>query len=416
MSGLRRLFIALFLVWPLAARADDADMARARFKEGVEYFDRGQFDKARAAFLQAYALKKHPSVVLNLAQSCLKAHRDGEAARWFKQYLADKDATPAGTATAERGLADARTRDARLELRAPHGAEVFIDDQSVGVAPIDLYDVEPGTHVVRLKDGTTQSVAAAPGAVTVVALGGPALPPPTSTTATTPPPPATGPERPLSEMLGGPGESCRARADCEANLVCMDHTCVDPNHPPPPKSPPAPAFELRGLHAFVGLAVRGGPAWLVTNIGGVTAHDPNLAGSFAFALRAGVFANRNELAVELSPFTDLAYRNLPLYLTGPAFAASFTYGYYAPLYEGTNVGVYWPLRVGVGVLAGGNNTSGLAYLQGRLDLIGFAVRVHHVMFGVDLPSFRYLFTPLPGGAGTVHVFAWRGGVTFEYLF
>ena len=54
---------------------DDATtaMARARFKEGVEYFDKGQFDLARAAFLQAYALKKHPAVLLNLAWSCLKS-------------------------------------------------------------------------------------------------------------------------------------------------------------------------------------------------------------------------------------------------------------------------------------------------------------------------------------------------------
>jgi len=33
-------------------------VARARFKEGVEFYDKGDFERARASFLQAYALKK----------------------------------------------------------------------------------------------------------------------------------------------------------------------------------------------------------------------------------------------------------------------------------------------------------------------------------------------------------------------
>ena len=47
--------------------------ARARFKEGVDHYDKGQFENARLSFLQAYALKKHPAVLLNLAQSSAKA-------------------------------------------------------------------------------------------------------------------------------------------------------------------------------------------------------------------------------------------------------------------------------------------------------------------------------------------------------
>src|SRR5271165_3315566 len=69
-------------------------MARARFKEGVEFYDKGQFEQARAAFLQAYALKKHPAVLLNLAWSCLKSGHAIDAERYFKQFLADsKDIT-----------------------------------------------------------------------------------------------------------------------------------------------------------------------------------------------------------------------------------------------------------------------------------------------------------------------------------
>src|SRR5689334_18819163 len=48
----------LALLPPRVARADDdatTGMARERFKEGVQYFDQKQYDKSRAAFLQAYA-------------------------------------------------------------------------------------------------------------------------------------------------------------------------------------------------------------------------------------------------------------------------------------------------------------------------------------------------------------------------
>ena len=61
---------------PLTALAQDDPVtmqARARFKEGVDFYDKGSYENARLAFLQAYALKKHPAVLLNLAQSSAKA-------------------------------------------------------------------------------------------------------------------------------------------------------------------------------------------------------------------------------------------------------------------------------------------------------------------------------------------------------
>src|ERR1043165_2669800 len=69
--------------------ADDATttQARARLKEGVEAFDKGRYEEARLAFLQAYTLKKHPSVLLNLAQSTAKSNHPLEAAKYFKQFL-----------------------------------------------------------------------------------------------------------------------------------------------------------------------------------------------------------------------------------------------------------------------------------------------------------------------------------------
>src|ERR1700757_3815616 len=87
--------------------ADDptTTMARARFKEGVEFYDKGEYEQARAAFLQAYALKKHPAVLLNLAWSSLKSGHVLEGKKYFEQFLNEaKDATDKQKADANDGL------------------------------------------------------------------------------------------------------------------------------------------------------------------------------------------------------------------------------------------------------------------------------------------------------------------------
>src|SRR3954447_20137697 len=98
---------------PALAQQDDAVtlQARARFKEGVDAFDKGKYEEARLAFLQAYTLKKHPSVLLNLAQSSAKSNHHLEAAKYFQQFL--REATGASAdqrKSAESGLAEVRTK------------------------------------------------------------------------------------------------------------------------------------------------------------------------------------------------------------------------------------------------------------------------------------------------------------------
>ena len=111
--------------------------ARARFKEGVEFYDKGQYENARLAFLQAYALKKHPAVLLNLAQSSAKAGpsaRGREVLPAVPQGVDDRDPAAArrrrerprrgpAEARAHRGRRAGRHRDhARREGAPRHGS------------------------------------------------------------------------------------------------------------------------------------------------------------------------------------------------------------------------------------------------------------------------------------------------------
>lgn len=153
-----------------APPADDASvaMARERFKEGVAFFDKKDFEKARLAFLQAYALKKHPAVLLNLAQSELRSGHEADAAKHFAAYLRDAtDASPAETQAAQAGLSAAKVAVAEVEVSVDEsGAEVYVDGTLSGISPLPgpLY-MATGTHSIEArKNGQSTATQVSAGA------------------------------------------------------------------------------------------------------------------------------------------------------------------------------------------------------------------------------------------------------------
>jgi tetratricopeptide (TPR) repeat protein len=166
------LLVALAPVWvyaPDVAAQGEAnedpftDMARKRFQEGVKLFDQGKFEEARAAFLQAYALKKHPAVLLNLAQSELRSDHPVEAARHFSEFLRDNPgADAAERKAAQDGLTAARTKTGRIDIKVNvAGADVLIDGELVGRAPLpEPVDVPPGAHKLEARLAGYQSATA----------------------------------------------------------------------------------------------------------------------------------------------------------------------------------------------------------------------------------------------------------------
>lgn len=185
---------------------DDATtlQARARFKEGVEAFDKGKYEEARLAFLQAYTLKKHPAVLLNLAQSSAKSNHPLEAAGYFKQFLKESTtASPQQKKDAEAGLADVRKKIGTIDVVAAAGTQVTMDDQPVGTTPLgDVLDVEPGQHTLK-GAGQTVTVTASVGQKTEARLlpqdkPAPVTPPPVT------PPPDTKPDNPPPGPEGTP--------------------------------------------------------------------------------------------------------------------------------------------------------------------------------------------------------------------
>ncbi len=164
----RALVIALSmsaatLIAPAASAQDDVatQMARERFQEGVKYYDQKQYEKARAAFLQAYALKKHPAVLLNLAQSELRANQEADAAKHFSQYLREGAGNATEKGEAEKGLAAAKVKVAEYTVSVEvEGAEVYVDGNFEARSPLPgpVY-LAPGTHSLEArKDGKTATL------------------------------------------------------------------------------------------------------------------------------------------------------------------------------------------------------------------------------------------------------------------
>jgi hypothetical protein len=159
-------------------RAEDTtqfETARARFEEGVRYYENREYAKARTAFKQAYAVRAHPSILLNLAQSELRSDHEVDAANHFARYLREVDAGAPARKQAENGLVQAKKKVAEITVKAAEGAQIIVDGQEHGVSPLagPVY-VSPGTHSFQAKlgEGTAiVSLEAAAGESQEVSLG-----------------------------------------------------------------------------------------------------------------------------------------------------------------------------------------------------------------------------------------------------
>lgn len=153
------ILVALLVATPSLAQPTQEALrtARRRFQEGVAAVDAGNYEAARIAFQQAYALKPHPAVLRNLGQAELKTGRYLEAARHLAVFLRDTTyGSPAEREVAGRSLATAEAQVGRMviEVDVP-GADVTVDGETAGRSPVtDPFYAEPGERVVRIrKDG-----------------------------------------------------------------------------------------------------------------------------------------------------------------------------------------------------------------------------------------------------------------------
>jgi hypothetical protein len=188
------------------------EIARQRYQEGVKDFDAGKWEEARGAFLQAYALKRSPAILLNLGLSELRAGKYYEdAGNHLQQFLREvPGAAPDQRATAEKGVAEVKKHSGSLVVVVDaNGADISLDGATVGRSPLlDPVFVKPGKHTVFAvyQGKSSASVVEAKAGGTVAAtlnLGVAGAAPPAVVTPVTPPSIAPGSGLPPGMM--GPG-------------------------------------------------------------------------------------------------------------------------------------------------------------------------------------------------------------------
>jgi hypothetical protein len=143
-AGARAIVALLMLSWAAGAGADTPrDQSRAAFMKGVAESHQGHYTAARDAFLEAYKLFAHPSILLNLGIARWHTGEYIQAERDLARFLSDDGgASDEEIANARAALSAARQHLGVVRMRvAPDGARATLDGQPVALVPGAFADV-----------------------------------------------------------------------------------------------------------------------------------------------------------------------------------------------------------------------------------------------------------------------------------
>ncbi|HEU4403688.1 MAG TPA: PEGA domain-containing protein [Polyangiaceae bacterium] len=121
-----------------APSRQELDEAQKRYKRGLELFNEGQYEASMIEFRRAYELAPSYKLLFNIAQVNRQINDYARAVEFFERYLREggSNVAPGRVAEVQKELERLRQRVARLEVTSNvAGAEVFVDDLSVGRTP-----------------------------------------------------------------------------------------------------------------------------------------------------------------------------------------------------------------------------------------------------------------------------------------
>lgn len=139
---------------PAAAQPKDpVEEATVHFKRGTEFYDENDFRGALIEFKRAYELVPSWKILFNIGQVEMELKNYAGALAAYTRYLREGGPdVPAGrVAQVNADIERLKGRVGRIGIRTTDGAEVLVDDLSVGHAPLpEPVLVNAGRHEVKV--------------------------------------------------------------------------------------------------------------------------------------------------------------------------------------------------------------------------------------------------------------------------
>jgi hypothetical protein len=152
--NIRVVAILFGTLWSLgrAAHADTKiDEARARVQSGTELYDENNFRGALVEFQRAYELAPSYKILFNIAQVELELQDYAGALTAYTRYLREggPDVPPDRVTQVSAEIERLKGRVGHVTIQTAAGAEVLIDDVSIGYAPLpEAAAVNAGQHKI----------------------------------------------------------------------------------------------------------------------------------------------------------------------------------------------------------------------------------------------------------------------------
>ena len=252
MKSTREILVTSALVLAALCQAPSApaqvNEARVAFQAGVQSYAEHRYAEALESFRTAYRIRPHPSVLVNIANCFVALNRPQDAISTFERFLNDPTVAPPPQQRTEiqTALAEARRHLATINVLVfPPGAEVYLDGDLVGTAPLRRpLQTGPGPHVIEARQaggGTVQHQARVEGGGTVtltldivrnrsfIGSVAPETQPPAPIAVITPPPPP--PPPPVVAVVSAPIVVPATNVNVTPPVVRVEPARVPPTPP-----------------------------------------------------------------------------------------------------------------------------------------------------------------------------------------
>lgn len=142
--------LALANAAPAFAEAPQKE-AGTHFERGVTLYGESDYAGALVEFKRAYEIAPNPLVLYNIGQANFQLRNYATALEFLERYRDEAGASAPHAAEVEQSIAALKSRVGRLTVTANLAAEVTMDDEPRGKAPLTGILVSVGRHKIVVK-------------------------------------------------------------------------------------------------------------------------------------------------------------------------------------------------------------------------------------------------------------------------